>query len=68
LIPLRTAWRYFDNKHKGKIVGFIMTGFGMSSLLFIYIAEYMINPDGDRPNDKGFYSEEIALRVKIISK
>ncbi len=66
MAPIKTACRYFDDKHKGKIIGIILTGFGMSSSVIIYIAEYIINPNAEKPNDDGFYSKEIASRVDII--
>lgn len=40
-----------------------MTGFGLSSFIFTFIANFIINPSSEPANKDGFYQPEIARRV-----
>ncbi len=62
LAVLKNSWGYFPNR-KGLISGLIMTGFGLSSFIFTFIANFIINPNSDPANKDGFYKPEIAMRV-----
>lgn len=66
-MPVKTAWSYFP-KHRGKVVGIIVAGFGFSASLIIFLAEAIINPDGIEPDKDGYFNEEISKGVKFIDK
>jgi hypothetical protein len=40
-----------------------MTGFGVSSMIFNYISDEMINPEDVKVMENNFYPQEIAERV-----
>jgi len=55
---------YFPNK-KGLINGFILFGYGTSSLIYNSIADYLINPSYKQINSNtGFFDKEISNNVK----
>lgn len=55
---------YFPNK-KGLINGFILFGYGTSSLIYNSIADYLINPTYKQINSNtGFFDKEISNNVK----
>lgn len=55
---------YFPNK-KGLINGFILFGYGTSSLIYNSIADYLINPNYRQINpNTGFFNKEISNNVK----
>ena len=55
---------YFPNK-KGLINGFILFGYGTSSLIYNSIADYLINPNYRQINSNtGFFDKEISNNVK----
>ena len=63
---IRVSWKVFPNK-KGLVSGIVLSGFGLSSVIFTLIAQAIINPENENPsvidgNDK-FYSEEISEKV-----
>ncbi len=62
MAPIRTSLYYFP-KHKGKVVGIIVCGFGFSASFMNFIAEAVINPNKEDPDIHGYYPLEIAERV-----
>ena len=52
--PLRTLWRYYP-ENKGLFSGCVLTGFGLSTLIFNKISDNIINP----------YNEEIDKNTKF---
>jgi sugar phosphate permease len=77
LVPtflLPTAW--FPN-HRGKIIGFIQAGFGLSSTVFTPIQTFLINPGNVSPTFKGApsiqededhdYIQSTTEKVKIVN-
>jgi OFA family oxalate/formate antiporter-like MFS transporter len=55
---------YFPNK-KGLINGFILFGYGTSSLIYNSIADYLINPSFKQiDSNTGFFDKEISNNVK----
>jgi len=62
LVPVRTALHYFP-KHKGKVIGIILCGFGISASMINLFAEYIINPKGVNPDKEGYFSHEIAKNM-----
>ena len=59
---------YFPEK-KGLINGFILFGYGTSSLIYNSIADYLINPSYHQINPStGFFDFDIAINVKKYLK
>lgn len=50
------------------VTGVIVTGFGISASFLIFIAEGIINPNGDHPTieykNVKYYNEEISLKLR----
>jgi hypothetical protein len=63
LPPVRTAWKYFSGKHKGKVVGIIVCGFGVSASFANIIAEIVINPESKNMDENGYFPEDVAKNV-----
>ena len=59
LSGIKNAWKYFPN-NKGLVNGIIIGGLGLSSSVFTPLADYIINKDGKKPNNDGFYDKEIS--------
>ena len=62
LSGIKNAWKYFPN-NKGLVNGIIIGGLGLSSSVFTPLADYIINKDGKKPNNDGFYDKEISERL-----
>ena len=62
LSAIKNAWKYFPN-NKGLVNGIIIGGLGLSSSFFTPLADYIINKNGIKTNDDGFYDKEIADRL-----
>ncbi len=62
MVPVRTALHYFP-KHKGKVIGIILCGFGISASMINLFAEYIINPNGVNPDKEGYFSQAIAKNM-----
>ena len=64
---LKTTWKYFPEK-KGFLTGLILCVFGLCPFIFTSIADAVINPGGEEPNDKGIFTQEyIAIRMRNFS-
>ncbi len=59
---IKNAWKYFPN-NKGLVNGIIIGGLGLSSSFFTPLADYIINKNGIKTDDDGFYDKEIANRL-----
>ncbi len=62
LSAIKNAWKYFPN-NKGLVNGIIIGGLGLSSSFFTPLADYIINKNGIKTDDDGFYDKEIANRL-----
>ena len=62
LSAIKNAWKYFPN-NKGLVNGIIIGGLGLSSSVFTPLADYIINKEGKKPNEEGFYDKEISERL-----
>ena len=61
---IKNCLLYFPDK-KGLINGFILFGYGTSSLIYNSIADYLINPEYKKINPStGFFDKDIALNVQ----
>ena len=61
---IKNCLLYFPNK-KGLINGFVLFGYGTSSLIYNSFADYLINPEYKKINPStGFFDINIALNVK----
>ena len=61
---IKNCLLYFPNK-KGLINGFVLFGYGTSSLIYNSFADYLINPKYQKINPStGFFDKNIALNVK----
>ena len=61
---IKNCLLYFPNK-KGLINGFVLFGYGTSSLIYNSFADYIINPEYKKINPStGFFDKEIAFNVK----
>ena len=64
---IKTTWKYFPEK-KGLLTGIILSVSGFFPFIFTAIADAVINPDGEEPNDKGIFIQEyIAIRLRNFS-
>jgi len=64
-VPVRTACHYFEN-HKGKVIGIVLCGFGVSASFMNIIAEEIINPHRYNPDSDGYYPKQIAENVILF--
>lgn len=55
----RNSWYFYPNK-KGLISGIILFGYGVSSMIFSAIADYIINPNNESAEPNGFFNKSIA--------
>ena len=62
LSAIKNAWKYFPN-NKGLVNGIIIGGLGLSSSFFTPLADFIINKEGVKTGDDGFYSKDIADRL-----
>ena len=61
---IKNCLYYFPNK-KGLINGFVLFGYGTSSLIYNSFADYLINPEYKKINPStGFFDKDIAFNVK----
>ena len=61
---IKNCLLYFPDK-KGLINGFVLFGYGTSSLIYNSFADYIINPNYRKINPStGFFDKEIAFNVK----
>jgi len=63
-VPVKAAWNYFP-KHRGKVIGIIVAGFGFSASFIIFLAEAIINPERIEPNQDGYFGEEVSKNVRL---
>ena len=64
---LKTTWKYFP-ENKGLLTGLLLSVFGLCTFIFTSIADAIINPAGEEPNDKGIFTQEnIAIRMRNFS-
>ncbi len=61
MVPVRVALKYFP-RNKGTVVAIILAGMGISPILFIFVCDYIINPNGEQLRN-GYYSENVAENV-----
>lgn len=65
--PLITcSWKYFPAK-KGILSGVILCCFGMGSFIWTFIAESLINPDGDKVQSEGDYKNYYSPESKACT-
>ena len=65
---IKNCLLYFPHK-KGLINGLVLFGYGISSLIYNSIADYLINPDFHQINPStGFFDKEISKKVIIYLK
>ena len=61
---IKNCLLYFPHK-KGLINGFVLFGYGTSSLIYNSFADYLINPTYQKINPStGFFDKDVALNVK----
>jgi MFS family permease len=68
--PLIVAWSYFPD-NKGRVSGFVTSGFGFASAIFNLVSAKLVNPDNLSPNisevegnvTNFYFGEEVANRV-----
>ena len=61
---LKTSWKYFPEK-KGFLTGFILCVFGLCPTVFTAIADFVLNPNGVKMDEKtGIYPKEVAIKMK----
>ena len=61
---IKNCLLYFPDK-KGLINGFVLFGYGTSSLIYNSFADYIINPEYQKINPStGFFDKDIAFNVK----
>ena len=65
--PLITcSWKYFPEK-KGTLSGFILCCFGMGSFIWTFIADFLINPDGDEVQNEGDFKDYYSPESKACT-
>ena len=63
-MPVIKNCLFYFPKKKGLINGFILFGYGTSSLIYNSIADYLINPSYHQINpDTGFFDFDIAINI-----
>jgi MFS family permease len=66
ILPLYCAWRYFPDKHKGKISGIILSAYALAPILTSFIAQRIINPndvDVVTVDGKKYFPQDVANQV-----
>lgn len=64
LSVVNNGWRYYPNK-KGLVNGIILGGLGLSSAILNPIADFVfINPNKEKVQRDGFYSQKVADNLK----
>jgi len=67
LSVIKNCWRYFPN-NKALINGIILTGFGISSAFYSFIADIIINYNKEPTDNQGYYSVEISNNLITFLK
>ena len=49
MVPILCGWDWFPN-NKGMVSGVVLTGFGLGTFVFSYIAIEIVNPEDESPN------------------
>ena len=49
ITPIIIGWEFFP-KNKGFVSGVVMTGFGLASFIYSFVAEAIVNPDKEKPS------------------
>jgi hypothetical protein len=62
MTPIHHSWLWFPEKC-GLASGIIMSGYGLSGLIFNNLALYLVNPDHISPGENGLYPKEVYDNV-----
>ena len=50
IIPMILGWEFYPTK-KGFVSGLIMCGFGFAAFVYGFVAQAIVNPEGDHPDE-----------------
>jgi len=67
LSVIKNCWQYFPN-NKALINGIILTGFGISSSFYSFMADIIINYEKEPTNKEGYYSITISNNLITFLK